>query len=46
MILTALAYAIFMAVWESGERGFWLGFFVFISISAWAVYEMIPPVME
>ena len=46
VITTTLIYAIFMAIWESGERGFWFGFISFLGITAWAVYELIPPVMS
>ena len=45
-VATGLALAIVaafsIAIWESPERWLWLGFFVFISISAWAVYETVP----
>ena len=41
---TALTYGIFMAIWESEEPWFWLGFIAFIGISSWATYELM--VME
>ena len=46
VVPTVLVYAIARSIWESSEPQFWLGFVAFIGITSWAVYELIPPVME